>query len=248
MKQSIQNHYQTLADNYDQFWGISPEFIKFITQKIIESLNLVPDDVLVDLGCGTGLYSKEIISQIPLNNPILCVDPSGKMLSKIPKSSQYKVIEKDALAFCDELEQYNKILIKEMIHHITDKEKLLHGLLKGLNSGGVLLIILLPPTIEYPLFTKALRTYEALQPHYDDLVTLLQKIGFETTVNFVDYPVSIAKETYFKMVENRYMSLLSQFDDEELQEGLREMEGKYHQYSQLEFCDRFVFIISQVQS
>ena len=61
MKYSIQNHYQTLANKYDKFWGSSPEFINFLTQKIIESLKLVSTDILVDLGCGTGIYSQAII-------------------------------------------------------------------------------------------------------------------------------------------------------------------------------------------
>lgn len=242
MKYSIQNHYQTLANKYDQFWESSPEFINFFTEKIIESLKLVSEDILVDLGCGTGIFSKAIISQLPLDNPIICVDPSDKMLAKIPQTNQYQPLVKDAVEFAHESGQYDKILIKEMIHHIKDKEKLLQGLFERLNSGGILLLILLPPTIEYPLFKEALRIYEAVQPHYNDLVNLFQKVGFETTVNFVEYPVSIPKENYFEMVENRYMSLLSRFDDQQLEQGLTEMKQKYHQQSNLEFTDNFVFI------
>ncbi|MDF5721917.1 MAG: hypothetical protein PUP91_15830 [Rhizonema sp. PD37] len=44
------------------------------------------------------------------------------------------------------------------------------------------------------------------------------------------------------MVKNRYMSLLSTFDDEQLALGLAEMEQKYSQQSILKFSDRFVFI------
>jgi hypothetical protein len=46
------------------------------------------------------------------------------------------------------------------------------------------------------------------------------------------------------MVENRYMSLLSRFDDQQLQKGLEEMEQKYQSLNNLEFCDRFVFLIA----
>ncbi|MDJ0509364.1 MAG: class I SAM-dependent methyltransferase [Crocosphaera sp.] len=243
MKYSIQNHYQNLANKYDDFWSSSPDFIRFLGQNIISSLQLVPRDILVDLGCGTGIFSKAILSQLSLDNPIICVDPSDKMLAKVPNNDQYKPLVKDAVEFAHESGQYDKILIKEMIHHIEDKEKLLEGLFQRLNLGGILLLILLPPTIEYPLFTEALKTYEAVQPNYNDLVAIFEKIGFKTTVNFVDYPVSIAKEKYFEMVENRYMSLLSRFDDQQLQQGLMEMREKYHEKSTLEFCDRFVFML-----
>ena len=72
-----------------------------------------------------------------------------------------------------------------------------------------------------------------------------KNIGFKTTVNFVEYAVSIPKENYFNMVKNRYMSLLSRFNDEEIKQGLTEMIEKYANLSNLEFCDRFVFLVAQ---
>ena len=61
----------------------------------------------------------------------------------------------DAIDFASQAEKFDKILIKEMIRHISDKPKLIANLLKRLNAGGILLLILLPPTIEYPLFESA---------------------------------------------------------------------------------------------
>jgi ubiquinone/menaquinone biosynthesis C-methylase UbiE len=152
MTYSIQNHYQTLAKRYDQFWASSPEFITFLTEKIIEALQLVTTDQLVDLGCGTGIYSQAILNQIQLNHPLLCVDPSDQMLAKIPKNNQYQCINQGAIEFSQQQGNYDKIFIKEMIHHISDKELLFKNLFKRIKEKGSLLIILLPPTIEYPLF------------------------------------------------------------------------------------------------
>lgn len=223
-------------------------FIDFLTQKIIEYLELKQTDSLVDLGCGTGIYSKSIVAQLPLQSPIICVDTSEKMLEQVPKNSQYQRLVKDAVTFAEESVNYDKILIKEMIHHIKDKEKLFQGIFKQLNPGGIFLLILLPPTIEYPLFLEALSLYESQQPNYRDLMNLLTKIGFKTTVNLVEYPVSIAKEKYFHMVANRYLSLLSEFNDQELQQGLMTMKQKYQNQSILKFCDRFVFITAHKPS
>ncbi len=245
MKYSIQEHYQKLAKQYDDFWGNSSDFIEFLSKKIIENLQLKSTDNLVDLGCGTGIFSKAIASQIKLENKIICVDPSDKMLSKIPENSSYQPLVQDAVEFANEPGKYDKILIKEMIHHIDDKERLLQGLFDRLNEQGILLIILLPPTIEYPLFQQALSVYESVQPNYNDLVNIFEKIGFKTKVNFVEYAVSIPKENYFNMVKNRYMSLLSRFNDQELKQGLIEMTEKYASLSNLEFCDRFVFLLGQ---
>ena len=237
-----QNHYQRISSIYEDLWSYSPEHIKFMTTKIIEYLRLKTTDNLVDLGCGTGLYSKSILQQIQLDNPIICVDCSKSMLEQIPLSYQYKTVAVDAIDFVSQAEVYNKVFMKEVIHHIDNKELLFSSLFKRLPSNGIFLLILLPPTIDYPLFSEALQRYEKGQPHYNNLTKLLEKVGFNISVNFVESLQKIPKYKYLKMVENRYMSLLSSFDDKQLAEGLKEMEQKYAQQSILEFPDRFVFI------
>ncbi|MDJ0678020.1 MAG: methyltransferase [Calothrix sp. MO_167.B42] len=242
MTKSNQKHYQRIGNIYNDLWHFSDEYIQFMAKNIIEYLRLKPTDTLVDLGCGTGMYSQAILNQIQLDNPIICVDCSAKMLEQIPDSSQYKPMAVDAIDFVSQAEVYNKVFMKEVIHHIDNQELLFSSLFAKLPIGGTFLLILLPPTIDYPLFTQALQRYEKTQPHYDNLAKLLEKVGFHVSVNFVEYLQVIPKLKYFHMVENRYMSLLSFFDDQQLAAGLAEMAQKYAQQSILEFPDRFVFI------
>jgi len=242
MSESIQNHYQNLASKFDDLWFYSEGFVKFIAGKMIEHLHLNITDILVDLGCGTGIYAQEINNQIQLHNAIICVDFSDKMLEQILNHSKYECIRMDAIEFAALPRTYNKILIKELIHHIDQKEFLLSSLFEKMAAGGILLLILLPPKINYPLFSKALRKYEEGQPHYNNLTKILEKIGFNVAVDFVEYPLAIPKSKYFQMVQNRYMSLLSSFDDNELALGLAEMEQQYAQQSVLKFTDCFIFI------
>ena len=242
MNSANQKHYQRIGSIYDDLWSYSEDYIRFMGLKIIEYLRLTESDNLVDLGCGTGLFSQSIVKQIELDNPVICVDPSQEMLSQIPLSPQYQTKAEDAVIFVSENSGYNKVYMKEAIHHIDDKELLFSNLFESLNRVGIFLLILLPPTIEYPLFKKALELYESRQPNYKHLTSLLEKVGFNVSVDIVEYLQSIPKTKYLKMVENRYMSLLSFFDDQQLREGLAEISTKYAQQSILEFPDRFVFI------
>lgn len=242
MSSQNQQHYQKISNIYNDLWSFSEDYIKFMITNIIEYLRLKPTDTLVDLGCGTGMYAKSILKQIQLENSIICVDPSEKMLEQIPDSPQYKTLALSAIDFLSQAEVYNKVLMKEVIHHIDNKELLFSRFFQRLTSDGIFLLILLPPTIDYPLFDKALRRYEKIQPHYSNLAHLLEKVGFKVSVNFGEYLLAIPKSKYFHMVENRYMSLLSFFDDKQLAEGLAEMSQKYAQQSILEFPDRFVFL------
>ena len=74
-------------------------------------------------------------------------------------------------------------------------------------------------------------------------VNIVIKISARETKNSVESCQSTnAISRYLKMVENRYMSLLSTFSDREIQQGLDELKNKYSQRSMLQFNDRFVFI------
>ncbi|NER97468.1 MAG: class I SAM-dependent methyltransferase, partial [Symploca sp. SIO1B1] len=160
MNYPSKNHYTNIANIYDNLWSYSPEYIKFTTQKIIEHLHLISTDTLVDIGCGTGIYSKEILKHIQLQQPIICVDPSAEMLEKIPANSRLNPIKMDGVRFSQELGFYDKIFLKEAIHYIEEKFLLFQNLWQRLTPGGIFLLLLLPPTIEYPLFAKALELYE----------------------------------------------------------------------------------------
>ncbi|MDJ0678738.1 MAG: class I SAM-dependent methyltransferase [Xenococcaceae cyanobacterium MO_167.B52] len=245
MNQRIQKHYSNIAHNYDALWTYNPDFIKFVAKNIIEKLELQVNDKLVDLGCGTGLFTKGICKQMQLKYPILCVDSSSEMLKQIPVNHSYEPIFMDAVEFSSKANNLDKILLKEMIHHVPDKNKLIANLFNSLNPGGIFLLILLPPTIEYPLFELAKKTYEEVQPHYKTIETIFKDVGFKTEVSFVSYPLSIDKVRYFSMVKNRYMSLLSRFTDGEIQEGLEEMSAKYLSQSTLDFNDTFVFMVGK---
>lgn len=245
MNDSIQNYYRKIANIYNDLWFHSEDFVNFIVKNIVEYLNLSSADTFVDLGCGTGIYSQAILKQINLNNPILCVDRSPEMLQQLPSSNKYKTISMDAVGFSQQPGNYEKILIKELLHLINDKKLLFNNLYQRLSPNGILLIILLPSTINYPLFDAALRRYEESQPHYNDLSNILSNIGFTVDIHFVDYPLSINKSKYLNMVENRYMNVLSTFDDTQLQQGISEIKSKYCDRSVFEFSDRFVFITAK---
>ncbi len=242
--EQIQNHYQQLSKNYDDLWEYSKDFVRFISENICNLLDLKSTDIFVDLGCGSGLFTKEINNQIQFTNPVICSDISSDMLAQLSNDSQYECIATDAISFSYEPRFFDKIIVKEMIHHLNkdEQESLIKNLFERLNVGGKFLLILLPPTIEYPLFEKALRKYEKLQPNYNFLVKLFKKAGFETEIDFVKYPLNISQEKYIKMVKNRYMSLLSSFSDREIQEGINEIKQKHLNQNTLYFNDIVVFI------
>lgn len=247
---SIQNYYEVLTMNsidhynkissiYDDLWFYSPDYVDKISDQIINLLELKIKDIFLDLGCGTGIYAKAINKKINFESPIICSDISKKMLEGVKSEPNINSIAIDAIDFSSLGITVDKILIKELIHHIDNPRDLFSKLSNVMSCNGILLLMLLPPTITYPLFSDAIKLYEERQPHYNKLTNELTDLGFSTTVDFVGYELEISKNKYIEMVRNRYMSLLSNFSDDELEEGILEMEENSKSLSSFKFVDRF---------
>jgi len=247
MSSDVQKHYDKLAEIYNDLWFYSDDFVLFLTERIVSSLAVEPADRLVDLGCGTGIYAKKILQMKELDQLILGIDPSLNMLKQVKKEKGIVAIKDDAVSFSARSLTYDKVLIKEVIHHVDPSTwpELFVNLYNHISAAGRLLLLMLPPTINYPLFDAAITRYEKKQPHYSAVASSFREAGFETSISMVDYPLSISRDRYVAMVRNRYMSLLSDFTDKEIEQGAQEIEERYNDKEILEFQDRFVFILGR---
>ena len=235
----IDRHYDNLADNYDLFLKYSPDFIRRLTRKMIENLQLREDDRLVDLGGGTGIYAQDILEQVPLHHPVLLVDYSGAMLARAPDDPRLEPLEMGGLEFACRDGLYDKVLIKETVHHIEDRARLFAELHARLWPGGRLLLVHIPPQIDYPLFRAAIERSLTWHADPDQLVHHLEATGFAVERETFVYRHRLPKEVYFRMVRGRYMSLISSFGDRELEDGLAEMAVTHAGRDVLEYDDRF---------
>lgn len=235
----ITEHYARLSSSYDDFLYYSRDFVRCLTENMIERLRLEEDDVLIDLGGGTGMYSSDILEQVPLRHPVTVVDPIEEMLAKASDHPGLKCVPMDALSFSEQPGSYNKVLMKEAVHHVDDRDRLFRNLFERLPPKGIFLLVHVPPKIDYPLFRAALERSMTWHADTDDLVERLERAGFAVSRGFVEYRHRMPKEKYFAMVAARYMSLLSSFDDDELEAGLAEMSETYAEKSVLEFTDHF---------
>lgn len=241
----LSRHYSSLSKTYDDYLYYSSDFVRQLSQKMVALLRLREDDVFVDLGGGTGMYARDILEQVRLRRPALVVDPFGEMLAVARRHPRVRCVEADALSFSERPGTFDKILMKEAVHHVDDKDRLFQNLFARLPQGGILLLVHVPPDIQYPLFEKALQRSRTWHADPDDLARRLQAAGFAVERDFVDYPHRVPKAKYFEMVEGRYMSLLTSFDDDEIDDGLAEMSETYADRDVLEFTDHFDYLVAE---
>jgi ubiquinone/menaquinone biosynthesis C-methylase UbiE len=238
----VTEHYQRIAERYTDYLSYSGDFVPTLAEKMIDMLRLTPDDTLVDIGGGSGIFAAAIIDQIKLDSPPTIVDPFAEMLEIIPEDLPVQKLCMDGLDFAGEPRSYDKVLIKETIHHIPERDQLMRRLHDRITPGGALLLVHVPPELDYPLFDAALERARNWHADPDQLEEQMADAGFSVERDSVDWKHRLPKERYRQMVESQYMSVLSSFDDDELAAGLAEMDDKHAGVEVLEFVDHFDYI------
>lgn len=243
MRGETQAHYDRLAPVYDQNWAYSPDFLEWMSGCILARLRVEPGDRVLDVGCGTGLYARRLAEHAEL---VVCVDPSARMLEQLPDRPRLVAVQASAedLVVGSPLpvDRFEAILVKEAIHHVTDRGAVIGGLARLLAPGGRLLVVMLPTRIDYPLFQAAHDRFRKLQPDPEAIATAMVEAGLAVELSYDEFPLVFPTERYLAMVQDRYMSLLSTFDDEEVDAGVEEIRRRYPG-GRVEFKDRFAFVL-----
>lgn len=242
-KDVIDGHYQRIAGRYSEYLSYSGDFVPALAAKMAEMLDLSEDDVFVDLGGGTGIYTAAILDQVQCRLPVILVDFSADMLDQVPEDLPVEKVHMDALAFSEQPRRYDKVLIKETVHHVDDRRTLFENLYERLEPGGALLLVHVPPDVDYPLFEAAKERARRWHADPDELERMLSATGFRTVRDAIDWPHAVPRQRYFEMVASQYMSVLSSFGKDEIEEGLREMEQAHAGTEVLEFTDHFDYIV-----
>lgn len=239
----LDEHYRNLADDYDEFLHYSDDFVRTLTRKMIERLTLDEGDRLADIGCGTGIYSLDILKQVELEPPILGVDPYPEMLAAIPDMANIEPIATTALEFSRQRRSLDKVLVKEGIHHVRERPEFFANIHSRLSDEGRILLVHVPPDVDYPLFDAALDRCLEWHADPDELETELAEAGFNVARDAVDIEHEIPTSHYLRMVENCYMSVLTSFTADELDAGLAEMRERYGHLETLQFVDHFDYVV-----
>jgi ubiquinone/menaquinone biosynthesis C-methylase UbiE len=244
VREETQAHYDRLAPVYDQNWAHSPDFLEWMSGCILARLRVKSGDRVLDVGCGTGLYARRLAER---SGSVVCVDPSARMLEQIPDDPRLVAVRASAEdlvagSLLLPVDRFEAILVKEAIHHVVDRAAVIGQLVGLLAARGRLLVVMLPTSIDYPLFQAAHDRFAELQPDPEEIAAAMSEAGLVVELSYDEFPLVFATERYLAMVRDRYMSLLSTFDDDEISAGVEEIR-RCHPGERVEFKDRFAFVL-----
>lgn len=234
------------TSDYDEVWRTSPEYPARVTELIAEALELKQGHRLADVGCGRGTYAVRLRRLVGLQEPVVCVDPHEPDLVALP-SQGLRALRATAQEFAAQAHVYDRLLLKEVVHHIAPLDTFFDGVAVHLAPRGRFVVVMWPPTLEhYPLFDAARDLFRRKQPHYEDVARAAVASGFLVEVEQHAVSVSFARERWLAMVGRRYMSLLASFSDEDLAAGIAEIRERYADQPTIAFDDDLVFVVGSL--
>ena len=146
-------------------------------------------------------------------------------------------------------DEFSHILIKEVVHHFTDRLHVFQGLHRRLTLSSnvsetpTLVIVTRPKHPSYPLFAAAKDLFAEHQPSEEEIVADLRQAGFaRVTVQYPSFPLPIPRQRWLDMLRGRFWSTLSHFDDAALERGIAEVAHATADTPVIVFDDSLVLI------
>jgi arsenite methyltransferase len=107
---------------------------------VYEALDAQPGDRVLDVGCGPGFYSRELLDQVGPEGSVTGVDQSPPMLAVAKRRSEglgnARFEEGDATALPVESEGFDRALSVQVLEYVKDVPSALAELHRALRPGG----------------------------------------------------------------------------------------------------------------
>ena len=228
--------------NWDnKTWLSSQKYIKSFNSFLLKQVKLDKNSRILDIGCGRGKILANLSLKLKLLNKPIGLDIENH------KDKSKKIIFKkiDALNFISKTKiTFDLILIKQTIHLLKKRQilKLLSICKKKLNSNGKIIILSLDPKKnEIPTFNLMKKKLNISLKKDKKMFDLILKNNPKIIIKRFIYQVKILKTKYLKMIDNRYISTLLNFTDNEIIYGSNEVMRKYKKI--LKFKDRLICFV-----
>ena len=206
-------NYQNVSRFYDN--TRTAVGVDLIRNQLENSELPINKQLLVDAGCGTGLYSAaivknvRIIEAIDLNAGMLKIAKDKMKLEEKKGLINFYISSIDSLPLDDDTA--DAVMINQVLHHLPDNstsgwanhEKVFREFWRVLKSGGMLIInSCSPEQIEcgfwfYNLIPEAMQKMTLKVIPLSDLNNLLKNCGFLNTVQEVNMDLVLQSDAYF---------------------------------------------------
>ena len=222
--------------NWDRSsWLSSKEYFAKLSNQLIKSLDLHEEIKILDVGCGRGYLLRSLANKANLINIPFGVEPV-KHEGLIPH--HIKIINSSINSFLDNNNiKFDVVILKQVLHLLNrnEREYFYYKVKKHLNDNAKIVFIHMNDQTEIPQFPiMKNRLKKSLNSHQCLLDELIKNFKLLKIDNF-NYDVNISSKEYLEMIRNRYISVILDLNEEEIEKGIEFI--KKHYPNQLSFKD-----------
>ena len=222
--------------NWDRSsWLSSKEYFAKLSNQLIKSLDLHEEIKILDVGCGRGYLLRSLANKANLINIPFGVEP---VKHEGPIPHHIKIINSSINSFLDNNNiKFDVVILKQVLHLLNrnEREYFYYKVKKHLNDNAKIVFIHMNDQTEIPQFPiMKNRLKKSLNSHQYLLDELIKNFKLLKIDNF-NYDVNISSKEYLEMIRNRYISVILDLNEEEIEKGIEFI--KKHYPNQLSFKD-----------
>ena len=227
--------------NWDnKTWLSSSAYINLFNTFLIRKKKLNKNSQILDIGCGRGKIFGSLSRKLKLINKPIGIDPV--IHKDVDKSIDFK--SEDVFKFFKSSKnKFDLIMIKQTLHFFNkDKRtRLIKICKKNLKRNGVLIIFsLVTENNEIPCFKlmkqKLIRGLE----RDSRMLTTTNKLLIDYQIDVFKFKVSMTKNKYIQMLQQRYISCLVNLNKDQISNGIKEIKKLFSK--KINFIDKLISI------
>ena len=214
--------------NWDRSsWLSSKEYFEELSSQLIEFLDIREEKKILDVGCGRGHLLESFANKVNFIHKPIGVEP---VKHENTISQRIEIINSSInFFFQNNNSKFDLVILKQVLHLLNSNEReyFYQEIKKYLNNNGQIVFIHMNNQTEipqFPLMGNKLKL--SIDSHHLLLEELNKNFKLLNIQNFT-YSVKISLDEYLTMITNRYMTVLLDFSEEEIKEGIAFIKQNY---------------------
>ena len=227
--------------NWDnKTWLASPTYISSFNTFLLKKKKLNKNSQILDIGCGRGKIFGALSRKLKLINKPIGIDPV--IHRDVDKSIDFR--SEDVFKFFKSSQnKFDLIMIKQTLHFFNkDKRtRLIKTCKKNLKKNGMLVIFsLVTKNNEVPCFKLMKKKLNRGLERDSRMLTTTSKLLIDYQIDIFKFKVSMTKDKYIQMLQQRYISCLVNLNKDQINNGIKEIKKLFSK--KINFIDKLISI------
>ena len=227
--------------NWDnKTWLSSSAYINSFNTFLLKKKKLNKNSQILDIGCGRGKIFGALSRKLKLINKPIGIDPV--IHKDVDKSIDFRSV--DVFKFFKlNQKKFDLIMIKQTLHFLNkDKRtRLIKICKKNLKKKGVLIIFsLVNKNNEIPCFKLMKQKLNRGLIRDSKMLTITSKLLIDYQIDIFKFKVSMTKDKYIQMLQQRYISCLVNLNKDQISNGINEIKILFDK--KIKFTDKLISV------